>query len=337
MSDTSTAPASSDQETPPLRPFQDLRTAGLLWLINHRLLHPRGVALSLYTDAEGQATGWNLLRSPDGKPWTFDAETNQDGRARAEDTLTTSGALPAHQEPELPPFTGNAALCPKCGYEFVSTGYRRALSATTMLRTGGRLVRGPLPERQERDCDRCHYTWDEAVAVGGEPELPVPLTARELAYALDNSTPYPVELHPEVAAVMASNLTQMLSAYPRPGHVVWSAEEDDEPEAVRPAPETPPGQDEVAGLEDLPPKRAALVRAVHQSTRELEDAHAHHLAPGITPQAGQDARRVLRATALRLRRGEDAEAVLLATITALAHVLAGGDGISSHTLTGIDE
>jgi hypothetical protein len=243
-------------------------------------------------------------------------------------TTSTAPAADAETVRELPPFTGFAARCPKCGYDSVSTEYRPPLGANAVLRQDGRLVRGPLPERQERECDRCRYTWDEAVGI--EPELPTPLTEQELAYALNNSAPYPVKLHPKVAAAMAANLAQMLNAYIRPDYEPGDVEDQD----VQAADDTPPA--EPPGLDDLDPERAALVRVVHQATLELQDAHAHHLVPGVSPVAGQSARRVLRATALRLRRGEDTEAVLLATVTELAHVLAGGDGLTRHTLTGLD-
>lgn len=45
----------------PPRPFEDLRTTGLLWLINTTILHPRGYALALHFDDDGNATGWSLM------------------------------------------------------------------------------------------------------------------------------------------------------------------------------------------------------------------------------------------------------------------------------------
>ncbi|MGA5340459.1 hypothetical protein ACPCK3_15050, partial [Streptomyces griseoincarnatus] len=53
-----------------------------------------------------------------------------------------------------------------------------------------------------------------------EPTTPLPLTERELAYALDNATPYPVDLAPELAAAMAARLAGMVTAYRRPEHPV---------------------------------------------------------------------------------------------------------------------
>lgn len=42
------------------RPLSELRSSGLLWLINRTVFHPHGLALALVTDAEGRVTGWRL-------------------------------------------------------------------------------------------------------------------------------------------------------------------------------------------------------------------------------------------------------------------------------------
>lgn len=55
------------------RPFADLRDSGLLWLVNTSVLHPRGYALALHFDAEGNATGWSL-QGNGSEPWTFMAD-----------------------------------------------------------------------------------------------------------------------------------------------------------------------------------------------------------------------------------------------------------------------
>lgn len=59
------------------RPFSDLRAVGLLWLINTALLHPRGYALALHSDDEGNATGWSLL-GDGSEPWYFDPSEPSD-------------------------------------------------------------------------------------------------------------------------------------------------------------------------------------------------------------------------------------------------------------------
>ncbi len=154
-------------------------------------------------------------------------ETTEEEEACEERRLAGDGS-PTGQD--LPPYTGNAAVCAKCGYLLVSMEYQPPLSAHAMLRRNRRLVRGPLPERQLRTCDRCRYQWDESV--GTAPEPLAPLTAEELAYALDNATPYPVDLAPELAAAMAARLAGMVTAYQRPGHPVWEPEVHD----ARPTP-----------------------------------------------------------------------------------------------------
>lgn len=50
------------------RPFEDLRTEGLLWLINATVFHPRGYALAMHFDDDGTATGWSLL-GDGAEPW----------------------------------------------------------------------------------------------------------------------------------------------------------------------------------------------------------------------------------------------------------------------------
>jgi hypothetical protein len=68
------------------RPFEDLRTSGLLWMINRLAFHTRGYALAISFDGDGDgdATGWQILG--DGtRPWAFTDET--DSFDQAEDTL----------------------------------------------------------------------------------------------------------------------------------------------------------------------------------------------------------------------------------------------------------
>lgn len=61
------------------RPFADIRTTGLLWLINTTVFHPRGFALAMHFDDQGTAIGWSLMG--DGtEPWVFrleDAEADR--------------------------------------------------------------------------------------------------------------------------------------------------------------------------------------------------------------------------------------------------------------------
>lgn len=53
------------------RPFADLASSGLLWLINASVFHPRGFALTLHVDRAGAAAGWSL-QGDGSEPWHFD-------------------------------------------------------------------------------------------------------------------------------------------------------------------------------------------------------------------------------------------------------------------------
>lgn len=57
------------------RPFEDLRSTGLLWLINRVVFHPRGFALALHRE-DGEIVGWSLMG--DGtEVWVFDGDEEQ--------------------------------------------------------------------------------------------------------------------------------------------------------------------------------------------------------------------------------------------------------------------
>lgn len=108
------------------RPWTDLRTSGLLWLINRTAFHPRGLALAVHTDRHGRFTGWSLMSNDDREPWQFDPATDSDGYERAEATLAAALAPPArlldcglcyeehgeevHPHPECPKSAGPAVV-----------------------------------------------------------------------------------------------------------------------------------------------------------------------------------------------------------------------------------
>lgn len=63
-----------ERKQPRPRPFADLRDSGLLWLINAAAFHPRGYALAIHYDENGDAIGWSILG--DGTdPYTVPDET----------------------------------------------------------------------------------------------------------------------------------------------------------------------------------------------------------------------------------------------------------------------
>jgi len=63
-----------DDELPPgvrCRPITELRSSGLLWLINTTVFHPRGRALGLVVDPDGHLLGW-YLRGDGHHPYRLD-------------------------------------------------------------------------------------------------------------------------------------------------------------------------------------------------------------------------------------------------------------------------
>lgn len=56
------------------RPFSELRDTGLLWLVNKAVFHPRGFALALFIDDDGEATGWKL-EGDGSEPWRYEGST----------------------------------------------------------------------------------------------------------------------------------------------------------------------------------------------------------------------------------------------------------------------
>jgi len=83
-------------------------------------------------------------------------------------TLTdATETAPPHSSPSaLPPFSGDGSLCPKCLYPDARTYYRPAAGHVLVLREFNGVTKpcGPLPERLQRECSRCDFSWDEALA-----------------------------------------------------------------------------------------------------------------------------------------------------------------------------
>jgi hypothetical protein len=73
--------------TVPIRPLNELRDSGILWLINKSVFHPRGFALALDVDeTTGNVTGWKILGNGH-EVWSYQQHNDDDGFARAEATL----------------------------------------------------------------------------------------------------------------------------------------------------------------------------------------------------------------------------------------------------------
>lgn len=137
----------------------------------------------------------------------------------------------------LPPYSGEHTACAKCRHIGALTSYRPAVSWRAMTELNGRRRPGPLPERLERQCIRCDFQWDEALAADDRADGG--LSVAELAHALDNATPYRIELHPDVAQFMAERLVEMCAVYSIPQHPVWQPEEEPPPAAAPQDPERP--------------------------------------------------------------------------------------------------
>ncbi|UJV42938.1 hypothetical protein [Streptomyces sp. AMCC400023] len=132
----------------------------------------------------------------------------------------------------LPPYSGRYTVCPKCLYGEAYTRYRQATHRPTVVEWNGvATARGPLPERHERECEHCSYTWEEAL-VTEEPGM----TVDALAHALHHCTPYPVELDRDAREHTARELLAVLRIAARPEHPLWQYSTGTAPAAPPPAP-----------------------------------------------------------------------------------------------------
>lgn len=74
---------------PPTYELDELRSTGLLWLINASVFHPRGLALAFVYDDDGELIGWRLLAADAGEPFMFAATPEIDALFRqAEITMS---------------------------------------------------------------------------------------------------------------------------------------------------------------------------------------------------------------------------------------------------------
>ncbi|MGW6416332.1 hypothetical protein [Streptomyces sp. NPDC055055] len=126
-------------------------------------------------------------------------------------TALTALPAPLVAEPDdhrLPPYSGEDIACVKCSHETAITRYRAAGEHGTNDRPYGRSPKG---ERLERECWRCDYTWDEALA---PPTglAPYDVTVGELARLLEGSHDgWALDLSPACAEHMARELLARLN------------------------------------------------------------------------------------------------------------------------------
>lgn len=70
------------------------------------------------------------------------------------------------------------------------------------------------------------------------PDPVISVTVDELAHAIDNSTPYPIELDSSLCRFMAERLLEMVTIVKRTEHAVWQPDEEPPP-GPQPQPEDP--------------------------------------------------------------------------------------------------
>lgn len=112
----------------------------------------------------------------------------------------------------LPPFSGDTTLCVKCSASGPYTYYRPATDRPAEF--NGRMRRGPLPERLERQCARCDYAWDEALnpTTGIRPATRGDITAALHLAHIGWAPPLP----PKQAEHIAVGLLTAFTIYVRP-------------------------------------------------------------------------------------------------------------------------
>lgn len=84
------------------RPLAELRSSGLLWLINRVVFHPHGLALAVVEDDAGTITGWTLLGNGDEPIW-FAPEDEEPLFHQAHATLNAARVTDPSQRPHTRP------------------------------------------------------------------------------------------------------------------------------------------------------------------------------------------------------------------------------------------
>ncbi|MFC9341430.1 hypothetical protein ACFT0G_25375 [Streptomyces sp. NPDC057020] len=122
--------------------------------------------------------------------------------------------LPAPPAPEpvdhrLPPYSGEYIVCAKCSHDTAITRHKEAGEHGTNDRpTYGRSPKG---ERLERECWRCDFSWDEALAPPTGP-APHDVTVDALARLLEGAHEgWALDLSPDCAEHMARELLDRLN------------------------------------------------------------------------------------------------------------------------------
>ncbi|MFB6675569.1 hypothetical protein ACFCWG_24725 [Streptomyces sp. NPDC056390] len=140
-----------------------------------------------------------------------------------------------------------------------------------------------LAQVQESDQARLRAENDARAAKREAADAPADqatATTEDVAHALDNATPYPVELHSELCQFMAARLLEMLSISKRHDYLVWQPE-DDQPTGPAPEPEDPESPRRMA--DDAQQAEPEPVSGYFVYT----DADAAHLSIGAKDDGGR--------------------------------------------------
>lgn len=84
-----------------IRPMSTFRDYGLLWYINRVAFHPRGFALALDVNDDGDITGWQVWGNGD-EPWQYGAPVDENDAFDAIEALFAEvrAAAVSKEEPQ---------------------------------------------------------------------------------------------------------------------------------------------------------------------------------------------------------------------------------------------
>lgn len=179
----------------------------------------------------------------------------------------------------LPPYSGEETACSKCSNSEAYTRYRPVQTLMLVAEWNGQPERrGPLPERLERECKNCDFKWDEDLCPPG-----CGMTVEALAHAIDNATPYPVELAPEVCTYVARYLLDCLHVSARTDHALWQYDAGRPPEPKEPTPAEPHAATDSAPvtLQELADALCEAPQAPPAYALDLSPECARHMAEEI--------------------------------------------------------
>lgn len=84
------------------RTLEELRTSGLLWLINTSVFHPRGVSLALDYSTDGESLGWSI-QGDGSEPWVFEDGPELKAKFEQAQATITKMSVPPGTVPSTTP------------------------------------------------------------------------------------------------------------------------------------------------------------------------------------------------------------------------------------------